>query len=164
MVAGAKWVVVVCMRVSARSSLASMAAPSSSPIMRMMPASPEFGLPKLIMSLLPWPSLPQKQGVQPKYGNSEWVWAVVMASRSMGWVMGGACWAASRLSAVGRHRTMAGCRDLSVSIQAHTRLPSLTGSPRARRLKLRRHFIVMSFLLFLHVAMSPCSPSGSGDH
>ena len=71
MMLGVKMLAAVCMRVSARSSLASRAAPRASPIMRVMLAFPGLGMLKLSMSLLPWPICPQKAGVSPNCGNLE---------------------------------------------------------------------------------------------
>ena len=75
MVLGVKMVAVVCMRVSARSSLAFRAAPSASPIMSPMPELPRVGLLKLSVSLLPWPICPEKAGARPKSGKLEVAWA-----------------------------------------------------------------------------------------
>ena len=52
MVLGAKMVAVVCMRVLARSSLASRAVPSAWPIMRLMLASPGLGMLKAQLELV----------------------------------------------------------------------------------------------------------------
>jgi len=62
-------------------------------------------------------------------------------------VMGGNCSASSRLSAVGRHRSREGCRGLICWIHSQTRRPSDTGSPSARRLKLRLHLMVVAPLV-----------------
>ena len=62
-------------------------------------------------------------------------------------MMGGNCSASSRLSAVGRHRSREGCRGLICWIHSQTRRPSDTGSPSARRLKLRLHLMVVAPLV-----------------
>ena len=62
-------------------------------------------------------------------------------------MMGGACSASWGLSAVGRHRSREGCRGLTCWIHSHTRLPSETEPPRARRLKLRLHLMVIAPLV-----------------
>ena len=62
-------------------------------------------------------------------------------------MMGGDCSASWGLSAVGRHRSREGCRSPTRWIHSHTRRPSETGSPRARRLKLRLHLMVVAPLV-----------------
>ena len=62
-------------------------------------------------------------------------------------MMGGACSASWGLSAVGRHRFREGCRGLICWIHSRTRLPSDTGSPRARRLMCRCHPMVVAPLV-----------------
>ena len=62
-------------------------------------------------------------------------------------MMGGDCSASWGLSAVGRHRSRQGCRGLTRWIHSHTRRPSDTGSPRACRLKLRSHLMVIAPLV-----------------
>ena len=62
-------------------------------------------------------------------------------------MMGGDCLASSWLSAVGRRRSREGCRGLICWIHSQTRRPSDTGSPSARRLKLRLHLMVVAPLV-----------------
>jgi len=62
-------------------------------------------------------------------------------------VMGGDCSASWGLSAVRRHMPREGCRSPTRWIHSHTRRPSETGSPRARRLKLRLHLMVVAPLV-----------------
>lgn len=62
-------------------------------------------------------------------------------------MVGRDCSASSRLSAVGRHMPREGCRGLTCWIHSRTRRPSETGSPSARRLKLRLHLMVVAPLV-----------------